>query len=194
MNNLLHDVHYHYGFDEAAGNFQVNNYGHGGLGGDPVQADAQDGSGINNANFATPARRLRRRGCRCTSSTSPPPTATATSTTAIIIHEYGHGVSNRLTGGPANANALDALQSGGMGEGWSDWWALMLTQRPTDTQNDGHAHRHLRPGPAADGTGIRRYPYSYDMTIDPQTFERSTTGRTTRCTTPARSGPRRCGT
>jgi hypothetical protein len=53
-NNVMHDVTYQYGFDEASGNFQVNNYGRGGLAGDPVQADAQDGSGINNANFSTP--------------------------------------------------------------------------------------------------------------------------------------------
>src|SRR5947207_10298201 len=52
--NILHDVHYQYGFTEAAGNFQVNNYGKGGAGNDSVQADAQDGSGTNNANFSTP--------------------------------------------------------------------------------------------------------------------------------------------
>src|SRR5262249_18880114 len=43
INNILHDVHYQYGFTEVAGNFQVNNYGRGGLGNDAVQADAQDG-------------------------------------------------------------------------------------------------------------------------------------------------------
>ncbi|MCB9246506.1 MAG: T9SS-dependent M36 family metallopeptidase [Flavobacteriales bacterium] len=53
-NNIMHDVWYHYGFDEAAGNFQENNYGRGGVGSDYVNADAQDGSGSNNANFATP--------------------------------------------------------------------------------------------------------------------------------------------
>ena len=53
-NNLMHDVWYHYGFDDASGNFQVNNYGRGGAGSDEVNAEAQDGSGINNANFATP--------------------------------------------------------------------------------------------------------------------------------------------
>ena len=52
-NNLLHDIHYRYGFDEASGNFQENNYGKGGLGGDPVIADAQDGSDFDNATFAT---------------------------------------------------------------------------------------------------------------------------------------------
>ena len=53
-NNILHDVLYQYGFDEAAGNFQQNNYGNGGIGGDGVRADSQDGSGVNNATFATP--------------------------------------------------------------------------------------------------------------------------------------------
>ncbi len=53
-NNLMHDVWYHYGFDEASGNFQTNNYGNGGLGNDEVEAEAQDGGGTNNANFGTP--------------------------------------------------------------------------------------------------------------------------------------------
>ena len=54
MNNIMHDVWYHYGFDEASGNFQQNNYGNGGAGSDYVNADAQDGGGTNNANFSTP--------------------------------------------------------------------------------------------------------------------------------------------
>ncbi len=54
-NNIMHDVTYQYGFDEPSGNFQVNNYGRGGLGNDAVNADAQDNSGTNNANFSTPS-------------------------------------------------------------------------------------------------------------------------------------------
>jgi hypothetical protein len=53
-NNILHDLLYQYGFDEASGNFQENNYGRGGLGSDSVNADAQDGSATDNANFSTP--------------------------------------------------------------------------------------------------------------------------------------------
>ncbi len=53
-NNIAHDVFYEYGFTEAAGNFQVNNYGKGGSGNDAVRAEAMDGGGTNNANFATP--------------------------------------------------------------------------------------------------------------------------------------------
>ena len=60
-NNIVHDVTYNYGFDEASGNFQVNNYGKGGLGNDDVRAEAQDGSGRNNANFGTDVDGLRPR-------------------------------------------------------------------------------------------------------------------------------------
>ncbi|MGB5943593.1 MAG: T9SS-dependent M36 family metallopeptidase [Leeuwenhoekiella sp.] len=59
VNNKVHDISYHYGFDEMAGNFQVNNYGRGptgNIGGedDPVVALAQDSNGTNNATFGTP--------------------------------------------------------------------------------------------------------------------------------------------
>lgn len=53
-NNRIHDILYVYGFDEAAGNFQQNNYGNEGLDQDWVRAEAQDGGGTNNANMATP--------------------------------------------------------------------------------------------------------------------------------------------
>jgi hypothetical protein len=59
MTNIMHDIWYNYGFDEANGNFQQNNYGRGGVAsgtGDVVQADSQDGYSqttptLNNANF-----------------------------------------------------------------------------------------------------------------------------------------------
>lgn len=54
LNNRVHDILYRHGFNEAAGNFQRDNFGKGGRGGDPVQAEAQDGGGTDNANFATP--------------------------------------------------------------------------------------------------------------------------------------------
>ncbi len=54
LNNVLHDRLYGYGFVEGAGNFQEDNFGNGGRGGDSVNAEAQDGGGTDNANFATP--------------------------------------------------------------------------------------------------------------------------------------------
>ena len=55
LSNVIHDTLYRHGFTETAGNFQIDNFNKGGVGGDPVHAEAQDGSGLNNANFATPA-------------------------------------------------------------------------------------------------------------------------------------------
>ena len=52
LNNVIHDKLYRHGFDELAGNFQINNFGKGGAGNDAVQAEAQDGGGTDNANAA----------------------------------------------------------------------------------------------------------------------------------------------
>ena len=34
---------------------------------------------------------------------------------SVVFHEFTHGLSNRLVGGPANDHTLDAIQSGSMG-------------------------------------------------------------------------------
>ena len=53
LNNAIHDMAYQYGFNEVAGNFQENNYKKGGRERDGIFAQAQDGGGVNNANFLT---------------------------------------------------------------------------------------------------------------------------------------------
>jgi hypothetical protein len=50
----MHDISQRYGFDEPSGNFQRTNYDGFGAANDAVNADAQDGSGTNNANMSTP--------------------------------------------------------------------------------------------------------------------------------------------
>jgi len=45
---------------------------------------------------------------------------------SVVFHEFMHGVTNRLVGGPMNIRALEAPQSGGMGEGWSDYIACTI--------------------------------------------------------------------
>jgi hypothetical protein len=60
QNNIMHDLWYQYGFNEANRNFQAVNYGRGGSGNDAVVAEAQDGStlatpNLNNANFSAPS-------------------------------------------------------------------------------------------------------------------------------------------
>lgn len=308
LNNIVHDVLYHHGFDEKAGNFQQNNYGNGGLGEDFVEAEAQDGGGTNNANFSTPddgssgrmqmylwpsgspallnisfpadiagdylaiesgfgpdlntpltgdlilyedATAPASDGCSaalnaaaisgkivvidrgtcpfttkinnaeaagaiaiiiCNNVAGDPfsiggnggspipsvmisqasgqtikaklsPGAIVTGTLSkvgnpqpdrdgsldngIVAHEYGHGLSTRLTGGPSNSNCLFNEEQGG--EGWSDWLSLILTIEPGDAGKD---KRGIGTYALNDdtGKGIRRYPYSTDKSINPQVY------------------------
>jgi large repetitive protein len=55
--NWFHDWYYDHGFDEAGGNAQMDNYGRGPAGGDqdPIFAETNDFSGVDNANMWTPA-------------------------------------------------------------------------------------------------------------------------------------------
>jgi len=309
-NNIIHDLLYNYGFDEASGNFQDNTYGRGGTGGDPVQADAQDAFDVgrrNNANFGTPpdgtSGRMQmfvwegdnaskqvvvhappaiagsymagdaefgaqvalvtatvklandgvltttdgcdtfgagfftgqialidRGSCNFTvkalnaqnagalgviiadnrvdpvppemfgidpSITLPvvsilqadgvtfkanlpitatlvlPPPATPRDSdfdAGIILHEYGHGVSNRLTGGPSAAGCLGTTESGGMGEGWSDFLALAFLAQPGDTGPQARGMGTYALFQPTTGSGIRSYPYSTDLGVNPLTY------------------------
>lgn len=88
--NTYHDLLHTLGFNEAAGNFQTNNNGKGGLGADEVILNTQDGSGTNNANFATPpdGQNARMRMYIWTGST---PYRDSSFDAGVIIHEYTHG-------------------------------------------------------------------------------------------------------
>ena len=82
----------------------------------------------------------------------------------IIAHEYGHGISTRLVGG-RNSSCLNTNEQ--MGEGWSDFFGLVMTVRPGDDRNT------LRPvGSYASGNpgGIRTYPYTFDMSVNSHTY------------------------
>ncbi|MFO0817195.1 MAG: M36 family metallopeptidase [Pirellulales bacterium] len=166
--NLLHDIHYQYGFTEVAGNFQVNNYGRGGIGNDPVIADIHDGDGGGPSFVTFPDGQSPRMQLYVNTTVSPARDAALDNT--ILIHEFGHGVSERLTGGPANTTALNALQSAGMSEGWSDWWALMFTQTAADAKLDAFPVGNYFLGEGPEGDGARRYPYSFDKAINPLTL------------------------
>lgn len=305
-NNLMHDITYQYGFDEPSGNFQTNNYGNGGAGNDAVQADAQDGSDVNNANFSTPPdgfvprmqmyvftypfsqlvtvnspgsiagdyianpsnnggtangltadvtivvdgtppnddaceaitndltgdiALIRWNQGACNSSVFIANAAAAGAVAAIIIdntdeprtnfggspdipsvaigaadgqllvdtivggdpvnatiddnsvaepnrdsdldagiiaHEYGHGISNRLTGGPGSSGCLFGDEQGG--EGWSDWWTLSLFTQVGDTRATVRGTGNYVSFLPIDGAGIRNFPYSTDLGINPQTY------------------------
>ena len=151
--NLAHDFTYGLGFTESAGNFQTNNFGRGGAGNDSVRGEAQDGSGTNNANFATPpdGSRPRMQQFLFTQGTSSLADDRDSSQDGdVVLHEFGHGVSNRLVGGPNNTSCLGGTQAGAMGEGWSDYWAATF-------YNDGRIGEYVTNNPT---NGIRRAAYT----------------------------------
>jgi extracellular elastinolytic metalloproteinase len=113
----LTKCNHRYGFDENSGNFQQYNFGRGGQENDGVIANAQDGSGYNNANFMTPPDGQNGR-CRMYVWNTATPYRDGDLEAGIVIHELTHGMSTRLTGGPANSGCLGWGESGGMGEGW----------------------------------------------------------------------------
>jgi extracellular elastinolytic metalloproteinase len=139
-----------FGFTSAAGNFELR-------GGDPVLlndldgADSAgglpDGGHIDNANMSTPPD-----GISPTMQmyllhfpgtgpiVEPYVASSSTFDPSVILHEYTHGLSNRLVVDAQGNSTLNSIQSGAMGEAWSDYYAL-----------DYLVTKGLQPDSAADG-------------------------------------------
>lgn len=90
----------------------------------------------------------------------------------VISHEYTHAISNRLTGGAATVSCLNNGEQ--MGEGWSDYFALMMTTNwSTAVLADSSKPRPIGNyvvGYPKDSPGIRYYPYTKNMAVDPWTY------------------------
>ena len=163
INNVLHDLTYLYGFDDVSGNFQENNYGNGGFGEDSVNANAQIGPDCN-ARFGTPPDGNNpnmlmyvcndKDGCF---------------DNLVVTHEFTHGISNRLTGGPNNTECLNNAEQ--MGEGWGDFFGALITMQPGDVGTDSRAVGTYLFGEGQNGDGIRAYPYSTDLAVNPDTYD-----------------------
>ncbi|HEX8298214.1 MAG TPA: M36 family metallopeptidase, partial [Rubricoccaceae bacterium] len=179
--NHAHDVLYSYGFDEAGGNFQANAYGR--AGGDPrpdpVSVRVQSGGGTDNADMAVPADGMAPI-LTIYEETQTTPRRDYALDTEVVLHEYAHGLTSRLTGGPADAACLGIGAEGqGLSEGWSDWYALMLTMRAGDSRLDARSYSAYATGQGAGGPGSRLSPYSTDFAINGTTYA-STAGMTGR--------------
>ncbi|MFZ0547036.1 MAG: M36 family metallopeptidase, partial [Candidatus Promineifilaceae bacterium] len=85
----------------------------------------------------------------------------------VMAHEYGHGISNRLTGGPSTASCLGNAEQ--MGEGWSDLQTLMIHAHSGDTSTTPRETGVWSLG--AGIAGIRTYPYTTDMGVNPHTYD-----------------------
>jgi extracellular elastinolytic metalloproteinase len=172
--NWLHDRWYAAGFDEASGNAQKDNFGRGGIGGDPIRAEGNDFRGTDNANMSTPADGASPRMQMFEfKGPNPLPSRTSNHEALITFHEMGHYVTNRLVG---NGNGLTNVQGGSMGEGWGDFFAICMPSQSTDDFENGV----FATGGWTDLTptfkdnyyfSIRRYPYTADMAKNPLTFK-----------------------
>jgi extracellular elastinolytic metalloproteinase len=126
FNCVMHDYFYLLGFREGDGNFQRQNFGRGGVASDRVDARSYPGGVSGTASMGTPvdgSSPVMKMGLVTSTNRH-----TAFDST-VVFHEFMHGVTNRLVGGPMNVRALDAPQSGGMGEGWGDYVACTITGR-----------------------------------------------------------------
>ncbi|MGH9850401.1 MAG: M36 family metallopeptidase [Blastocatellia bacterium] len=162
--NRYHDILYSFGFNEAAGNFQTNNFNLGGRGADAVLGEAQDGSGTNNANFSVGQDGLPGRVQMYLFTGTP--MRDGDFDQHVVIHELTHGTSHRLIG---NALGLRGTQGGGMGEGWSDWFGLVLMRNENDALDGSYPVGSFVTGNYA--RGIRRFPYSTKMEVFPLTYK-----------------------
>ena len=126
--NWFHDETYRLGFTEAARNFQNVNFTGQGLGGDRVRAEGQDSLTFNNAQFATPADGTRGR-MQMYVWNGPNPDIDGSFDADVVVHEFTHGLSNRLIG---NGGGMTNDMSRGMGEGWSDFYGMSLLSQPGD--------------------------------------------------------------
>ena len=127
--NYAHDFYYDLGFDESAGNFQVDNFGRGGAPADPIKAKAR-AFGRNNANYvhapdghSPTINMFLWDGIGCWGEdvdADDVPDLDGDYDLDIILHEYHHGVSLRIN------SAFAGAEAGAIGEGGGDFFAYSV--------------------------------------------------------------------
>jgi len=154
--NYMHDFLYILGFDEAAGNFQTINFTHLGVAGDAVRARAHSKAVMGTANMSTDADgRPPIMNMGLVTNTNRHTAFDAD----VVFHEFTHGLTNRLVGGTRQGHTLEAPQSAGMGEGWSDFYALTI-QNYFRAINGQDERVITGDWVVKNGTGIRNHNYN----------------------------------
>lgn len=175
VTNWLHDWWYDSGFDEASGNAQQSNYGRGGVEGDPMHVEAQDGApeNRNNADMSAMADGTSPRMQMFVWDGTPtaPVDRDGTIDNSVVAHEWGHYLHLRLV-------TCGSLMCSGESEGWADMNALMMALRPGDDLQGSYAVAQYATASFADPGyfGIRRYPYSVDVTKNALSFRHISAG------------------
>lgn len=188
--NWLHDYFYDLGFDEESGNLQQANYGRGGIGGDPLWM-MSGGAHPYTALAAEGDSELISMGISRYSLTR---RDAAAFDFAVLAHEWTHAMMFRLMPPPS----VWGGQWGALGEGSGDFIGQMLNLRAQDRDiypgkppfsgayPATGAYSNLdydiaydplppagSPGHPDDSYyhGVRRYPFSPDLSINPLTFK-----------------------
>ena len=162
--NRYHDATYLLGFTEAARNFQDNNFGRGGAWGRSGERRRPGLVGHQQRELRDARGRLVGPHADVSSGTGRTPDRSGDLDQDVIFHELTHGTSNRLH---ANGSGLSTNMSGGMGEGWSDFYARALLSTADEDVNGvytigGWATKQISGAAYLDNYyyGIRRFPYA----------------------------------
>lgn len=123
--NFMHDFFWLLGFDEGLGNFQRRNRTGTGRAGDAVRITVWPEPFDGIADFVSQVD-----GFPPELNLGPAVTTRGNRSSAldadIVFHEYTHGVTNRLIGGPRAEHPLVKFQSRALGEGYSDYFAVSI--------------------------------------------------------------------
>ncbi len=189
--NWIHDRLYTLGFTETSGNFQLNNFNRNGpaaqdqTDGDPVSVHVQDSyvsnavpnsPSRNNAQFFTPPDGVAP-WMELFVFDGPTPDRDSALNSETLCHEYVHGLTMRLVGG-GDISLANPGQPAGMGEGWSDFYALSLLSEAHDNPEGTYAYGaysyYKFQGANYNANyyfGNRRYPKSTDLNKNPLTYK-----------------------
>lgn len=173
--NRLHDFWYGFGFDEDSGNAQVDNFGLGGMDGDPIIVDAQDNSQPDDddpndegdfcnafMNAMDDGDSPRSKFLIC--DRGGPVFVDAGLDNTVVAHEFGHLVVGRLMEG-----AIGISQGSGMNEGFSDLFGLTILAEPGDDVDAPYGIGGWYGGNP--NSSIRREFYSTDPTVFTRRYE-----------------------
>lgn len=174
ITNKLHDVFYHLGFTESAGNFQQNNFNKGGEENDSLLAQARLAH-YNNASFipqpdgTSPIINVGLWTLDFPEEGDPTPIEgeprDGSFDNGTTIHEYAHGVTSRLAGLDDIVENAEQLR-----EGWADFFSIMLTSKPGDNASIPRTQGTYSIGQPMTGPGTRIGKYSPDFSINSYTY------------------------
>jgi uncharacterized protein (TIGR03437 family) len=155
--NVAHDYFQGLGFDELSGNYQADNFGRGGEENDAVLTHVQDLAIFGGARSLPAPEGLSaviELGIAPQGTIQPDDDRDFALDGEVVIHEYGHAVTDRIVGGPQDVGCLFApqfyMQAGALSEGWSDYFATSYFSDPVAGEYSANDSER----------GIRRYAYN----------------------------------